>query len=112
MKLGHTIVGLSLAVAATAFAQAPAPTAPAPAPAAVQLPPLKCTKVEFPGKLASDMQIKVFNRDYKAYADCLRQYVGELQNIIKTADAEAKRVVDDFNAYNDALKIEQDKAKE
>ena|ERR1700682_3791294 len=84
--------------ASAAFAQAPAP-APAP-----DVPKAKCEpKPEFPGRLAmqSDTRRKLFEREFKTYADCMRAYVEE-RNAAAKANMEAGNAA--VTEYNDAAK--------
>ena len=102
----------ALLVVTCASAQTPAP-APAPAPAAgaaPTMPPNTCVKPEFPGKLASSTRAAVFNKELKAYGDCVKKYIGELRNIANAATAAGNSAIDEYNAYQAELKAKIDEA--
>lgn len=97
----------------------PVPSPPAPATqtpsAPVPLPtiaPPNCKPPEYPGNLASNATITVFNRDYKAYGDCIRKYVEENRAWIAAVIDTNNRAVEDYNKYTTDLKKLIDAAKE
>jgi hypothetical protein len=94
-----------------ASAQAPTP-APVPAAAGVApaMPPNPCVKPEFPGKLASSTRAVVFNKELKAYGECVKKYIGDLRNIANAATAAGNSAIDDYNAYQAELKAKIDEA--
>ncbi|WP_184200049.1 hypothetical protein [Chitinimonas taiwanensis] len=57
-----------------------------------------CTKPEFPGKLASDMQMKTFNRRFKEYGDCMKKFIDEQSAVVKSATDAANLAINDYNA--------------
>jgi hypothetical protein len=86
-----SIVALSLGTAA----QTPPPaTAAAPLVAANT-----CVKPEFSGRLASDPKMTNFNRQFKAYGECVKAYVEQNKAIAEAATAAANRLVDEYNSY-------------
>lgn len=86
-----SIVALSLGAAA----QTPPPaTAAAPLVA-----PNTCVKPEYSGRLASDPKMTNFNRQFKAYGECVKAYVEQNKAIAEAATAAANRVVDEYNNY-------------
>jgi hypothetical protein len=97
----------------TPYASAQAPT-PAPVPAAAgvapAMPPNPCVKPEFPGKLASSTRAVVFNKELKAYGECVKKYIGDLRNIANAATAAGNSAIDDYNAYQAELKAKIDEA--
>lgn len=84
-----------------ASAQSPAavPTATAPA-----VPPNTCVKPEFPGKLASTARVNAFNKEFKAYGDCIRKYIDDVKAIAVAATAAGNSAIDEYNAYSADLK--------
>ena len=71
-----------------------------------------CKRPEFPGRLASDLQKRAFNKDIEGYAECIKQYVAEQQ---KQADAHIKaanQAAVDYNSTVKELQAEIDAAKE
>jgi hypothetical protein len=93
-------------VAATvcAYAQSPASTV-------TPVPPPKCEpKPEFPGKLAmqSDTRRKLFQREFKNYADCMKAYVEDRQASAKAHSDAGNAAVTEYNdvakKVNDAQK--------
>lgn len=85
--------------AATAFAQSPAE---------VQKP--KCEpKPDYPGRLAMtvDSKRKLFDREMKAYKECVMAYVEERKAAIKANDAAANAAVDEYNGVVKKIQEEQ-----
>ena len=93
------IAALSLAAAA----QTPAPT-PAPAGAAPIVAPNTCVKPEYPGKPLSEPRVTAFNRDFKAYGECVKKYVDQNKAIAEAATTSANRAIDDYNTYTAEIK--------
>lgn len=86
--------------AVTAFAQSPAE---------VQKP--KCEpKPDYPGRLAMtvDTKRKVFDREIKAYKECMTAYIDERKTAIKANDAAANAAVDEYNGV--MKKVQEDQA--
>ena len=101
----------ALAVAALpALAQAPAP-APAPATVLPPIPPHACVAPEYPGKEASKVRVDTFNRDYKAFGECIKRYVDDNNKWVKAAAEAGNKAIDEYNKYTEELKkrIEADK---
>ena len=93
-----TLLALGPAVAA-------AQATPAAAPAAV--PALNCGPVpEYPGRLGSDNQKRTFDKAYRVYDKCVRQYVEDRKAAIQANEDAAKTAVDNFNAL--VLKMRAD----
>jgi hypothetical protein len=82
-----------------AAAQTPAPTA-----AASLVPTNTCVKPEFSGRLAIDPNMTAFNRNFKAYGECVKKYVDQNKAIAEAATAAANRVVDEYNTYTAEIK--------
>lgn len=91
-----SIAALSLGAAA----QAPSPAATG----APLVPPNTCVKPEFSGRLASDPNMTAFNRQFKAYGECVKAYVDHNKAIAEAATAAANRVVDEYNTYTADVK--------
>ena len=105
-------IALAAALAATcglAFAQAPAPATPA-----ADVPKAKCEpKPEYPGRLAmqSDLRRNAFNRELKAYRECMLAFVDQ-QKAQQQAHLQAANAA--IGEYNDTMKkiaAEQEAAK-
>ena len=82
-------------------------TAQTPPPAAAGAPlvaPTTCVKPEFSGRLASDPNMTTFNRQFKAYGECVKAYVEHNKEIAEAATAAANRVVDEYNTYTADVK--------
>lgn len=98
-----------LATAATTVAVAQAP-APAKAP---EIPPAKCEpKPEFPGRLASDTRRKLFDREMKAYKDCMQVYLDERKAAIKANEVAANAAIEEHNAVMKKIQEEQAAARQ
>ncbi|MFC4158211.1 hypothetical protein [Chitinimonas lacunae] len=96
-----TLLVSLLALSATAFAaDTPAPAADA-APAAASPAKHSCTKVDHPGRLASETQVKTYTKRFKEYGECIKKFVDE-QNKVSTGAMEAANTA--INEYNEAVK--------
>jgi len=82
-----------------AAAQTPASTAAAPL-----VPANTCVRPEFSGRLAIDPNMTAFNRNFKAYGECVKKYVDQNKAIAEAATAAANRVVDEYNTYTAEIK--------
>jgi len=104
-------LSLALAWGATAaFAQAPAPAAPA----TVQVPAPKCEpKPVYPGMKAIQDEDKreSFQKELKAYQDCVRAYVTERKSYIEASNVAIRALVEEHNALMAKIRTEQDAAK-
>ena len=104
-------VGLGSAFPALAQ-QAAAPASAAPAGAAA-MPKHSCVHPEaFPGKLASEMRLKLWQKDFVNYTNCLRKFVEDEQALAKPHVDAANAAVVEYNngvkEYNETMQ----KAKE
>lgn len=97
---------LTTAMLLATFAGAGAAQAPSPAPGADAVARHTCEQPEYPGRLASDNQMRGFNKRHQAYAECMKKYIAEQQKIIGEqqkitkahADA-ASAAIDEYNKY-------------
>jgi hypothetical protein len=103
------VVTLAIAAGDASAQAAPAPTS-APTPAFV-IPPNKCVKPEYPGKLASTLKFNAFNRDFNAYGDCIKKYVEDTRSIVNAAAAAANGAVEEFNKFTAEIKAQDEAAK-
>ena len=93
-----------------AFAQAPAPTATP----AVDVPKPKCEpKPEYPGRLAmqSDLRRNAFNRELKAYRECMLAYVDQHKAEQQAHLAAANAAIGEYNETMKKIAADQDAAK-
>lgn len=101
----RTLIYLSALVALAVGAPVLAQTAAAP-------PKHNCARPEeFPGRLASDLKLRSWQRAYLAYTDCLKQFIAEQQAIAEphikagnAAIAEYNSATKEFNAAIEAAK--------
>ena len=104
----RTALALALALGATAaYAQAPA------TPAAT-VPPAKCEpKPVYPGAKAiqHDMKREAFQKELKAYQDCVKSYVAERKAFIEASNAAIRAAVEEHNAVLTKFREDQDAAK-
>jgi hypothetical protein len=93
----------------------PATQAPGPAAAPSQplaIPPHKCVQPPYPGRLASNSAINAFNRDNKAYGDCVKKYIDDTKLwVVSIVDA-GNKAIDEYNKYTEDLKKKIEEAKE
>ena len=93
------------AASIVAFSLGAAAQTPSPAAAGAPLvAPNTCVKPEFSGRLASDPNMTTFNRQFKAYGECVKAYVEHNKAIAEAATAAANRVVDEYNTYTADVK--------
>jgi hypothetical protein len=90
--------------ATTAVPPAPTPSTPSAHAPLPTIPPPNCKQPEYPGSRALNSTIVVFNRDYKAYGECIRNYVQENKAWIDAVAETNNRVVEEYNKYNTELK--------
>ena len=80
-----------------------------PAPVAMPaIPAHNCVAPEYPGKLASDTRMKAFNREYKAYGDCIKQYVESTKTLVNVTVEAGNKAIDEYNKYAEDLKAKVD----
>jgi len=95
----------SLAVAAAGAYAQPAPvTTP-------NIPPHKCVKPEYPGKLASAQKFNAFNKDYTAYGECMKKYIDDTKLILNAAATAVNGAVEEFNKFAADIKAQDEAAK-
>ena len=100
-----TALAAALGVAAAgAHAQAAPATMPA-------MPPHKCVKPEYPGKLASAPKFTAFNKDYTAYGECMKKYIDETKLIMNAAVEAVNGAVEEFNKFAADIKAQDEAAK-
>ncbi|CAG0992951.1 hypothetical protein BURK1_02370 [Burkholderiales bacterium] len=91
---------------AAAFAFALPPNSHAQTPQTV--PPHKCEKPEFPGRVSPQAKLQRWTSDFRAYLECVKAYVNERNAAIDAQSKAAKIAVDEFNAgvteYNETVK--------
>lgn len=83
--------------AALAQAQTSAPVPPSAPPPDIPKP--TCTKPDYPGNLASDYQMRSFNRDVKDYTDCMKRYASAQGAIAEAHTRAANAAIDEYNAF-------------
>ena len=101
-----TLLAASFAViAGGVHAQAVPPASP------VVIPPNKCVKPEYPGKLASSQKFTAFNKDFNAYGACIQKYVDETKLIVNAAATAANGAVEEFNKFAAEIKAQDEATK-
>jgi hypothetical protein len=68
------------------------------------IPPANCKQPEYPGSNAQNSMIVAFNKDYKAYGECIRKYVEENRAWIDAVVETNNKAVEEYNKYNTDLK--------
>jgi hypothetical protein len=68
------------------------------------IPPANCKQPEYPGSRALNSTILAFNKDYKAYGECIRKYVEENKAWIDAVVETNNKAVEEYNKYTTALK--------
>jgi hypothetical protein len=73
------------------------------APAMPAIPQHTCVKPEFPGAFADSRRFDRFNKEYKAYSDCIKKYVDETK-VLSDAIVEAgNNAIKEYNAFSAEL---------
>jgi hypothetical protein len=94
-------------------ASTPAPTVPAlVASQPLTIPPSKCVQPPYPGRLAANSAINAFNRDNKAYGDCVKRYVDDTKAWVMAVVEAGNKAIDEYNKYTEDLKKKIEEAKE
>jgi hypothetical protein len=101
------LVFAAVAVSASAQTAAPATSEAAATPAA-PTPKPECGKPgDYPGNLASDNLKRTWQKDFVAYVDCLKKFIGEQQALaephVKASNAAIAEYNDGVKAYNDQI---------
>lgn len=108
----RTILALAFALAFALGVTAAA--AQAPATPAATVPPAKCEpKPVYPGAKAiqHDMKREQFQKELKAYQDCVKNYVAERKAYIEASNAAIRTTVEEHNAVMTRIRDEQDAAR-
>ena len=92
------------AIALLAFAEPALAQAPSEAEAMPPIPVHHCVAPEYPSKPASKLRVDAFNRDYKAYGDCMKKYVEDTNRWLKAVTDAVNKAIDDYNKYTEDLK--------
>ncbi len=103
--ISRLLVATLLVVAGGAQAQ------PAPAASAVAIPPNKCVKPEYPGKLANSQRFNAFNKEFNAYGECIKKYVEDTKAILNAAAVAANGAVEEFNKFAADIKAQDEATK-
>jgi lipopolysaccharide biosynthesis regulator YciM len=75
--------------------------------AAQAVAPMNCGATpEYPGRLGSDTQKRVFDKAYRTYDSCVRAYVEERKVAIKANEEAAARAIDEFNALVNKMRAD------
>jgi hypothetical protein len=99
------------ALAAIAFFLTPALAQDQPPPVAMPaVPPHNCLKPEMVNSLSSQNQIRAFNRNYKAYAECIKKYTDDAKALSNAALTAGNKAVDEFNEISAQIKALNDAA--
>jgi hypothetical protein len=101
------LVFAAVAVSASAQTAAPATSEAAAMPVA-PTPKPECGKPgDYPGNLASDNLKRTWQKDFVAYVDCLKKFIGEQQALaephVKASNAAIAEYNDGVKAYNDQI---------
>jgi hypothetical protein len=97
------------AAAVSASAQTAPPVAPAePAAPAAATPKPECGKPgDYPGNLASDNVKRSWQKDFVAYVDCLKKFIGDQQALAEPHVKASNAAIAEYNAgvkaYNDQI---------
>jgi hypothetical protein len=109
----RTLLTAPIAVLAAAVlpALAQAPAAVTTTPAMPAIASHNCVAPEYPGGNASKLRVDTFNRDYKAYGECIKKYVDENNKWVKAAAEAGNKAIDEYNKYTEDLRKKIDAEK-
>jgi len=92
-------VAAAALMAVSAFAQQSAPDPAAAATTTVTVAPPNCVKPEFPGPFSDQRRFDRFNKDSKAYADCIKKYIAETKAVSDVYIEAGNNAIKEFNAF-------------
>ena len=99
----------SLAAIALVFAALPSLAQNPPALVSMPtVPPHNCVVPEYPGKLASNTRINAFNREFKAYGECIKKYVDDTKTLTNAAIDAGNKAIDEYNKSVKDIKAQSD----
>ena len=105
-----TFIRLLAALAFSVGAASVGAQTPAPAPASA-VPKSTCVKPDrYPGRLASDNNKKQWEREVRAWGECMKKYVADLQVGIDASIKAANASIEEYNAGIKAFQEEVTKA--
>ena len=84
-------------MASVAGAQQPA------APAMPAVPQHTCVKPEFPAAFADSRRFDRFNKEYKAYAECIKKYVADTKAVADAIVEAGNNAIKEYNTFNEEL---------
>ena len=90
-------------LAAIAFVASIAGAQQAAAPAMPAVPAPTCVKPDFPGAFADSRRFDRFNKEYKAYSDCIKKYVDETKALSEAIVEAGNKAIKEYNAFNEEL---------
>jgi len=90
-------------LATTAFAQEAAAPATAPAAAAPAAPKHECKAPSHPGRSASQIRMDAFNKQHKAYGECMKKFIDEQVAVSNAAASVGNAAIKEYNDYVKAL---------
>jgi hypothetical protein len=93
------------ALAAIAFAASIAGAQQPAAPAMPAVPQHTCVKPEFPGPFSDSRRLDRFNKEAKAYADCMKKYTDETKALSDAVIEAGNKAIKEYNAF--AAEIEE-----
>jgi hypothetical protein len=98
MRARHAVLATLATILLVTSSVATHAQTPPPAPPSAP-PKMDCgAKPEHPGRLASDTQRRVWQREATAYLECYKKYVLSLQQVAEDATKTANTAIDDYNA--------------
>ena len=86
-------------MAISVFAQQPATEPVATGAPAITIAPPSCVKPEFPGPFSEQRRFDRFNKDSKAYADCIKKYIAETKAVSDVYIEAGNNAIKEFNAF-------------
>jgi hypothetical protein len=103
---------LAVALAAVSAFAGPASAQEQRAPVAMPaVPTHNCVKPESVGPLASQAQIRTFNRAYAAYSECIKKYADAAKALSDAALAAGNKAIEEYNTLAAELKAQNEAAK-
>ena len=104
--LKRCVIFIVSAVTTIAFGQTPAVQSPAPT--ATARAAHNCVRPEQPGRLATNNQLKVFDKDERAYRECLQAFVKAQADLVKLHSELGNGAVKEYNDYVTEVKKKRD----
>ena len=92
IAVAHTLAAIAFTASIASAQQPVAPAAPA-------VPAMTCVKPDLPNALADSRRLERFNKEGKAYSDCIKKYVEETKAVSDAMIEAGNKAINEYNAF-------------